>query len=285
MNRAVRTSAVAVAGLATSVTVAVANTLFHSAVGFEFFGLSFFMIVPIGAIACGFAAASGYYLGAKLLQIQPEPFLLVQMVAIAAATMLLIYWLEYQTLNVDGVHVADVVPFGRYLDLMLTTQRLSFARLPGLESDEIGSLGYMFAVRDFIGFLIGGGAIYLLLKREPACEACGKYLRAVVKKVDFFPGEQALAAYYQGELEHPIDSPEFAQHVGHRHVEAKVGRGDIWLDTRVIECPNCRQQTVVETAKIHSGSDWELLDGWQRRVRLPEGADVRRAYAGLATEA
>ncbi|HYI41142.1 MAG TPA: hypothetical protein VE053_12575 [Allosphingosinicella sp.] len=279
MNRTLQTSSVAIAGLITSIATAVGNTFLHWLTGFNLFTLSFLIVLPAGALLCGFAAASGYYFGAKFFHIRPTKILLVQMVVIAAVTQLLIYWLEYQVLYIDGVHVADIVPFGHYLDIVLTTQHISLGRT-GVDAGQVGEGGYWLAALDLIGFLIGGACVYFWLLKEPTCESCNKYLRTVAKKRDSFDDQQAFAAYYDGEFQHPVDSSEFARHVGHEHSAGKAVAGTINMETRLLECPSCGDQTVVETVQVFNGSDWNEVDELKRLVPMPNGVDVRRAYSG-----
>ena len=75
MSKAMQTSAVAAAGLATTILTVAANALLHWLIGFNIFGFSVFFLVPAGAIACGFAAASGYFYAAKFFHIRPTKLL------------------------------------------------------------------------------------------------------------------------------------------------------------------------------------------------------------------
>lgn len=281
MNKVMQASTVAVAGLATSIATAAANALVDRLIGFNFFAFSFWFVVPVGSLVCGFAAASGYYFGAKFFHIRPSKLLLVQMVVIAAITQLLIYWFEYQTLYIDGVHVADFVPFESYMDIALTKQHLKVGRIGQFDAGEVGQGGYWLAVLDFLGFVVGGGFVYFLLLQTPSCRPCEKYLRTLVKKKDSFGDVEEFTAYYEAEFSHPIDSPEFAEHVGKEHSAGKAQSGTINMTTCVLECPSCGDQAVTETVQIFNGREWKDWGEWKRFVPLPKGSDVRRAYSGL----
>ena len=141
MRQLVQNGGVALAGLATSILTAVAVTVFDRITGFNVFTFAIWGIVPIGAGLCGFAAASGYYVAAKYLHQRPTKVLLIQMVAVAAFTQFLIYWLEYVTLTIDGRHVSDVVPFGQYLDIILTKAHYKMGRAMQIDTGEVGSFG------------------------------------------------------------------------------------------------------------------------------------------------
>lgn len=215
MQKLVSTSGIALAGLVTSIATAAIVTLFHLWTGFNLFTFSIFVIVPVGAGLCGFAAASGYFFAAKFLHQKSTKWLLLQMVIIAAFTQGLIYWLEYQTLTIEGVRIADAVSFTKYLDISLTSVHMKMGRAQ-IDTGEVGSFGYWLAVFDFVGFLIGGAFVYIVLKDEPTCEGCNKYLRSALKKKDSFEDLESFAPYFDNVYVNPVDTPEFANHVGAR---------------------------------------------------------------------
>lgn len=278
MKKFIEKGGIAFAGLATSLATAGLVTLFHMWTGFNLFSFSVFMIVPAGAGACGFVAASGYYLAAKFLHQRPTKALLIQMVVIAAFTQALIYWLEYQTASVDGVSVANFVSFGQYLDIMMTKIHMRIGRGAGVDTGEVGSFGYWLALFDFIGFLIGGGFVYLLLKNAPSCEDCDKYLRSALKKKDSFSDIQEFVPYYDNVYVHPVDSPEFSTHVGREFSAGKAQKGTINLTTTVFECPQCFGQSVKEEVQIFNGKEWKQFNELKRFVQMPQGVDVRPAF-------
>lgn len=254
--------------------------MFDRLTGFNFFTFAIWAIVPAGAGFCGFAAASGYFLAAKFLHQRPTKTLLFQMVAITAFTQMLIYWLEYVTLTIDGRHVADVVPFGQYLDTILTTAHYKMGRALQADVGEVGSFGYWLAVFQFIGFLIGGAVIYIYLKEQPACADCGKYLRSVAKKGDSFKDVDHFAEYFDGVYTNPVDSEEFAAHVGANYSAGNTEKGTINLTTAVTECPQCFGQSVKESVQIHNGREWKDVNDLSRLVAMPQGVDIRRVIDG-----
>lgn len=280
MRQLVQNGGVALAGLATSIITAVAVTVFARITGFNFFTFSIWGIVPAGAGICGFAAASGYYFAAKYLHQRPTKILLFQMVAVAAFTQVLIYWLEYVTLTIDGQHVADVVPFGQYLDIILTKSHYSMGRAMQHDLGEVGSFGYWLALFQFVGFLIGGAFVYFELKKQPACVDCGKYLRSVAKKGDSFRDIDDFAAYYDNVYTYPVDSPEFASHVGADYAAGDAQKGTINLTTAVLECPQCFGQSIRESAQVFNGRDWSDVPDFGRWVAMPKGVDVRPVIGG-----
>ncbi|WP_327752694.1 hypothetical protein VVT58_09180 [Sphingobium sp. SJ10-10] len=278
MQTVIEKGGIALAGLATSLATAGLVTLVHMWTGFNLFSFSVLVIVPAGAGACGFVAASGYYLAAKFLHQRPTNALFMQMVVIAAFTQALIYWLEYKTASVNGVSVANFISFSQYLDIMMTKIHMRVGRGAGIDTGEVGSFGYWLALFDFIGFLIGGGFVYFLLKSAPSCEGCKKYLRSALKKKDSFTDIEEFAPYYDNVYIHPVDSPEFGAHVGREFSAGKAQKGTINLTTTVFECPQCFGQSVKEDVQIFNGKEWKDISELKRFMEMPRGVDVRPAF-------
>src|SRR5947209_373057 len=100
MRTMVGTLAGLAGGLVTSLLcAAICFGLQHYA-GFSFFTLMVWFVIPVGAALTGFAASSGYYVGAKLFDARPNLIMATGMVAIAGLTQLLIYFGTYATFPV-----------------------------------------------------------------------------------------------------------------------------------------------------------------------------------------
>lgn len=278
MQRFFEKSGVIATGIATSLVTAVIVTIIHNVTGFNVFGFTVWFILPIGAGLCGFAAASGYYLAAKYLHMQPSRLLLLQMVIVAAFTQMAIYWLEYKTLNIDGANVSHFMPFGEYLNLSMTTAHYKAGRAMQIDGGEVGSFGYWLAAIDFVGFVIGGAFVYLQLIGEPSCDLCKKYLQVLTKKTDIFDDGTSFSDYYDNEFIYPVESAEFANHVGRKKSAGATQKGTISIVTRVMGCPTCRNQMVSEKVTIYTGKDWQDLNKLTRLVPMPDGADVSGVY-------
>ena len=156
MSKFANSTIIALAGLVTSLATVAIVTLVDMWTGHNIFTLSVLVVIPAGAVGCGFAAASGYSLTAKFLHQRPTKILLLQMIVIAALTQVLIYWAEYKTLVVDGTNVSDFIPFTQYLDITMTSAHMKMGRALTSDMGEVGSFGYWLAFFDFIGFLGGG---------------------------------------------------------------------------------------------------------------------------------
>jgi hypothetical protein len=269
----IKGSGVVVGGIVTSIAVAVVVTAIEAFTGFSIYTWSIWIFVPVGAAFCGLFAASGYFIAAKYLQQQPGRALLLQMILVAGLTQFLIYWFEY--LVVIGFSFRGAPRFLDYLQYSLTNAHYIF-RHGSMKGDPgaVGEAGYVLAALQFIGFAAGGAAVYLKLDDQPKCIECRKYLVTTGSRKDSFADEEAFFHYYDNEFIHPLDSTEFAEFVG----PPKEGRGRIKLTTKLLQCPQCGEQTVSETVAI--GGQQAGSSGLDRMVPIPVGVDVKSAYFG-----
>jgi hypothetical protein len=270
---------VAACGLITSVLTALADVSIAKMTGIDVFTFSIWVVIPAGAIGVGLAAASGYYFGSLYFHKRADISLVVQMVLIAGLTQLLIYDLGYFTMVLDdGRRVHDFVAFDKYLDIKLTTAHYRIGRGTGTDTGEVGSLGYWIAALQFVGFLVGGLAVWALLRAKPVCSKCNLYLRPLFKKQKSFSNVEAAAPYYDVLFKHPVDGSEFAELIRSNAV-AKVAKGVLQIKTALLGCIKCKAQLVDERVQIYNGRDWKDLDKLHRRVRIPEGVDLRSVFA------
>jgi hypothetical protein len=280
MNPNVSKWGVLAAGIVTSIATAFIVTLINTITGFNVFTFSMWVLLPLGAIACGFAAASGYYFAARFLHLQPSRWLLAQMVVVAALTQMLIYWLEYKALNIDGVNVSSVIPFFQYLDVSLTSAHMRIGR--GMhDTGQVGSFGYWLAAIDFVGFMIGGGFVYIVLDSTPVCADCKKYYTKLAVKKDSFSDQEEFAGYYDGVYTHPVDSEEFAAHTSGEYSAGKAQQGTINLESKLMSCPSCSQQRLDEKVSVFNGKEWKDINSLTRRTRMPIGLDLRGIFSRL----
>lgn len=260
---------VSIIGIATALLIAIAETVISNLTGFNVFGFSFFVVIPVGALLVGAAAASGYYFGCKYLQLRPGLFLIVQMIAVAAATNLLIYYLEYQTLVLDdGTRASAVVGFAEYLDISLTQTELRVGR-GATPTGPVGEFGYWLAIIEFVGFLVGGLFVVLMLFTAPTCKPCNLFYRRRAVKERHFESGDAAGAYYDNLFANPVDSVEFA-------AKSNLGasKGNVRMTTTLFECPKCKVQMWRDEAAVWNGQDWKHLNDLERSILIPEGLDM-----------
>ena len=271
---------VALCGLATSILVALADVAIARMTGFDFFTFSIWLVVPAGAVLTGFAAASGYYFGSLYFHKKASASLLVQMVLIAGAAQLLIYWTGYATMVLeDGRKVADLVPFAQYMDITLTKAHYRIWRGQA-DTGELGNMGYWIAVAQFAGFLVGGVAVFGDLKAKAVCGTCDLYLRPLAKKQKSFADAEAAGGYYNRLFTLPVDGPEFAELIRWKAEVDKPAQGALQVDTSLMGCPSCKAQMVEEKVQGYNGKEWKGLAKLTRRVNIPSGVDLAPVFRG-----
>lgn len=271
---------IALCGLVTSILVAIANVAVARMTGFDFFTFSIWVVIPAGALLTGLAAASGYYFGSLYFHKRATAILLIQMVVIAGLTQLLIYWLGYATMVFDdGRKVADFVPFGQYMDVILTKAHYRIGR-GQVDTGEVGSMGYWIAGAQFVGFLLGGLGVFAYLKAKPVCAACNLYLRPMAKKQKLFADADAAGCYYDRLFTLEVDGPEFAALIRSESKVVKVALGALKVDTSLHGCPVCKAQMVEEKVQGFNGKEWKDLNKLDRRVNIPLGIDLAPIFRG-----
>ncbi|MBA4391687.1 MAG: hypothetical protein C0399_12240 [Syntrophus sp. (in: bacteria)] len=175
---------VAVFGIASSLLIGIILGLNNVYTGIAIYSWTFWIIVPYGAFFAGLVGASGYYAGAMLFRQKPAGGVLFNVVAASICTFLVVHFIPYYLIEVEGTRVKDAISFWRYLDFSYTQTSLDntsfkLERLArGHISDgELGFLGYICAALQLIGFTAGGWGIFIALSRNPFCDKCSVYLK------------------------------------------------------------------------------------------------------------
>ena len=264
-------------GIVTSVLVAFVNTKIIHATDFSVVDFWFFFIVPLGAIGAGLLAASGFYAGALWFNHRTSTLLLLEMLAIAACTMLLIYWLGYQNLLVDGgKRVADYVPFGDFLHLYFTAGNF---KMGPVDLGSMGVLGYAWAILQFGGFMLGAWLVALTLEEKNFCEPCHRYRRKLAApNCKSYAGGGLAEQYLQRLGQVAPGSSEFAAlfrddpNAAHEH-------GAFRVETALLACPACSSQVLAERVQVFSDKKWKDLPAFKRALPVPPGVDARPLFA------
>jgi len=268
-------SGIAICGLITSVLTALGVVVIENLTTISIFTFNVWLVVPVGAMCTGMAAASGYYFGSLYFHRRPNWLLLVQMILIAGATQLLIYCLEYTTLVLDdGTKASALVSFARYLDISLTGAHYHIGRGGQVDTGAVGELGYWLAVIQFVGFLVGGFFIYVVLLSYPVCPKCQKYFRLLAKRSKHFETADAFTTYYDNIFRLPVDSNEFVTAITKEHKLRNIAKGTILLETRLHGCPSCKSQMIEDKVSIWNGREWKSANALGRRVALPDNVNL-----------
>lgn len=156
-------------GFATSSAVAYGCWYADRELNFSIYSFMVKIIIPLGAIICGMAAATGYWAGARLFNHRPSKSLLINIVLVSLTTYFGIHQLHYSMDKVQGVSVDKLMGFGDYL--VAVTEHMSYGKGPAL-----GKMGWAIAGLQVLGFSLGGFTVYGWLAGVPYCERCKKYL-------------------------------------------------------------------------------------------------------------
>src|SRR5258708_33219829 len=101
-------------GLTTSILTGLILWFVEQKFGFAFYSWTFWFVIPVGAGIAGFAAASGYYLGAWWFGHRPSRLLLVDILVASGAAFFFIHYLSYSPLQIEGMRVGDYLTVSQY---------------------------------------------------------------------------------------------------------------------------------------------------------------------------
>jgi hypothetical protein len=259
--------AIAAFGAVTSVLTACILVAIEQYFDFSFYGFMLWLIIPVGAVFSGCAAATGYYVGARLFGYRPTALLLLHMIAISVGTFFLVHYLNYLTLQVDGQHISDVLPFGNYLDILLRHQSLQFSSRSAqhVSTGELGSWGYAYALLQIIGFALGGLCIFSFLHSLTYCQKCSRYLANGGSSTRYTTDSEAFSTFIQ----------EFATHFNKNELQeaivqhAQFGKAKYRRDTylksvlQLKRCKECGIHWLDMSPQKRSGRTWIEISEWR----------------------
>ena len=256
--------------IVTCVVAAVANVALAHYAGFNLFGLTLWFVIPVGALIVGAVAASGAIVAARLLDIRPSLWQsIVSATLVGAATMLLIYFLEYNTLEVRGTKIRTLVDFWTYVDLSLTKSHMRLGR-SRQDLGEAGDLGYLFMLLKLGGFVLGAFFIFTLIRGMAACPRCGAYFKTVrTKKSSDLPIEEAAAVherFVQGDvpaIQQAVTWPPEPRTLNKKEPRAR-------LTYKFCRCPKCALRAVIGTLEVSGGREFKEVKGSKIMRELPD---------------
>jgi hypothetical protein len=263
----------------TCILAALANVLFTRMVGINIFTFKVWFVIPAGAIGLGMLGASGAILAARYFQVQPTITDAILMVAVAAATMFFVYYLDYATLVLDdGRKASDLVDFASYVDLVLTKAHMRVGR-GGHDTGEVGQMGYALAGIEFVGFLIGGAATFFFIKGLPRCAECGSYLRKLktkkTKELTFDEADKIIDLFNRGDLETIQGIMAWAP--PERTLDRKGQKALIAFT--LLGCPKCRTEAISANVNAFNGKEWGDVPSLKTRRDLAAGSSLRDQFA------
>jgi hypothetical protein len=264
----------------TCLLAAVANVIVTRMVGLNIFTVKVWLIVPVGAVGLGMLGASGAILAARYFNIQPTIIDAMLMVVVAAATMVLIYYFDYATFVLgDGRRATDLVDFATYLDLILTKTHMRMGRGGGVDTGEVGQMGYYLAGIEFLGFLIGGAATFFFIRGLWRCADCGSYLRKLkTKKTKELTSEEAstvIELFKAGDLETVQKLMAWAP--PKRTLDRKDQK--VLILFNLFGCPKCKAEVISARVNAFDGKEWKDVPSLTTRRNLSSGLSLRDQFA------
>jgi len=272
---------VTAAGALTSVLTALILFGIEQFFGFSLYSWSLWLILPIGAILSGFAAASGYYFGAKLFNRKPTKVILVYMVMISAGTFFLTQYLNYYFLKVDGKMVRDYVSYFSYLAIAIksTSIQLYFHTRNAASTGELGWFGFVFAGLQILGFSAGGLGTYAILAEQPFCDNCSTFLKGSYFKKRYHFGSDEYSQHISKLVTlMKSDNPEEAllEH-GKAGREKDTNGYNHQTSMDVRHCESCHRSWAKLSLYKQSSNSWNEINDlrtaiyYKRPIHVPKG--------------
>ena len=212
-------------------------------------------VFPVGAAICGVIASSILARGYRRAHLLPGRRCLAGLavggVLISAAGWLLQYALW--TRNADSVGFAS--GFGVFLDHVLMQGR--------------GSWAYALPVLDPLAFL--GAGIWLLkrLRKDTACEHCGRAKVRIGRATQKFLGSRDFSAWHRELL---LSAPMQEEYVTLLTAFCQVDTREVGThryEFYLYRCAGCRREQVREVAAISDGRHWRPITELSRELSVP----------------
>jgi len=115
MRSKVKDLALTAFAVVTSVLTAYLLALVDTNVHFAIYGYTLWLVIPIGAAAGGFVAATGHRIGFRRFPHRPTWLLMCNGVVLSIATYFLVYYWDYSMLQVRGIPISHYLSFGGFL--------------------------------------------------------------------------------------------------------------------------------------------------------------------------
>lgn len=267
--------AIAAMGGMTSAITSVALAWIQVHAGFAVYSVTWCFLVPVGAIAAGALASTGYLLGARAFHMKPVGGIAWNMAWACVGTYFLVHYLVYFWMEQDGTRVREVVGFWTYLDFTIRNTRLE--RIGGSDpGGELGATwGYVYASLQLAGFAGGGLFTYAFLSSAPYCDLCTRYARKADGRKLYANDENELVARV-GELRQLLADKRYQEAVdlctytmGSRRFDSQGMRTVLTLH----RCDVCRTAHLSLDVARKAKREWKDLGELQVRLWMREDED------------
>ncbi len=280
MNRLIQNLVVTLFGAVTSAITAAILVFVELRFGWALYSITFWFVIPAGAIGAGLIAASGYYYGARLLNFRPTRNFLWVIVAISAGTFFFIYWLKYVLIKVDGNSIRDAVSYGQYLNYSLshTAMRFSLRGHPIRNAVNIGFGGYLYAALQILGFAIGGIGVCGHLISLSYCDDCKLYLSKKGDQKRYFENPEEMQNSVAGFMAKVKDNQ--LQQAIQLHAETgstAIKKASVFSSTIEIKrCKGCEKHRLNFSAQRKVENRWKDMKDLGYATFCMERVDVMK---------
>ncbi len=263
-------------GLATSAAVAYGS--YYGAKNYDFAVYTWManVIIPIGAIICGFVAAIGYWIGARVFNHRPSRMLLLNIVLVSLTTFFSIHELDYSHARVDGMPLAQIMSYPAYLVEVtehMTYRSMNHSSSSPDEGTPLGRWGWGVAALQVVGFSLGGFLVYGMLASATYCERCSMYFKRVWHRATKWKDKASVGAAYQ----------ELAGMLGQGKLQAAIDRhaatGDGGrlskgiLTMQLHKCPGCENRQLRLLGQFRRGNQFQKVG----ETKVPTQEPLRKA--------
>jgi hypothetical protein len=260
---------IALCGLITTIVVVFVNIRILHWIHWDLVGFSY-NLIPVGAIAGGAIAASGYYFGARYSHNRASRSLLVLMVIIAGLAFVLMYWDDYVTLDVDGTPASKLMSFAEFIHFRVTTTHLRIRFL----DFRVGWFGYVLSLVDFVGFLSGGFVVYSFLESQKQCPSCKLYLDTLGSMEYVVESMESATEYLEAFAKLANGDSTALTIIGESSATSRTSPGSLRISTTLLGCPVCKRQFTQQRVAVFVGKDWKDIDSLTRESEVVTGVDL-----------
>lgn len=269
-------SALVVAMVSFSLTVGL--VLLGRSVGFDLFSLMLWGFIPLGALLTGLFSASGYYVGAIKFNVKPTLWVGIGILVVAGLVQVTLYYFQFaSTTTEDGQAISDFVSFPRFVGWMLTHAEYGLI-VYGFRPDggmEVGFLGYVIAVVQFLALIVGGFSIFALLADNTYCNVCKRYTKKVLDQAVPFSGDLETIEILR--MKEPLSSAFFEE------IEQMSAGTMGKLELALSRCEKCSREALTERPRrLKEDGTVSVTDPMPHRTTWTEpGSSVADRVAGL----
>ncbi len=146
------------------------------------------------------------------------------------------------------------------------------------ETGRLGTIGYLLALVQVIGFSLGSLGIYLWLLTLPYCDKCNRYFKKVGDQIRYF-SDPDFAQNQIADLYRALDDKQF-QAVIDRHSamgNSRQGNGDVLASLLSLKkCDHCGISHMEFVVTVQKQNAWTVMEEFRKEV-LVESPIVLRS--------